>query len=68
MGYTYVISELLYNPPYVGSIDAIFDDPSDIFSVRYVVADSVLLRRWFIDRGMYFFENEPEIIEDARLR
>ena len=69
MGYTYVCSDLLYNTPFNGAIDPHFTDPLDPFTVTYMVADSELLRSWFVHRGMHYFRDEPEsiIIERERL-
>ena len=68
MGYTYVCSDLLYNKPFEGAIDPHFANPTDPFSVTYLVADSELLRSWFVHRGMLYFRNEPEAILAERDR
>ena len=68
MGYIYVCSELLYNTPYLGAVDAYFEDQYDPFSVTYMVADANLLRKWFVERGFYYFRDEPESIIDERVR
>ena len=66
MGYTYVCSELLYNTNYAGAVDAHYTDITNPFSVTYIVANPALLRRWFVERGMHYFRDEPENIHIAR--
>ena len=66
MGFTYVCSELLYNPNYIGAIDTQYADLTDPFSVTYLVANKTLLRRWFIERAMLYFTDEPEHIVEMR--
>ena len=67
-GYIQVCSDLLYNKLFEGAIDPQFADPLDPFSVTYLVADSELLRSWFVQCGMHYFSDEPESIFNERER